>query len=269
MQDINRSRNHVVVNVDGVDENGFFSNCFSRGGVTPCLPNGSRISNHNGTVGTSTTTKTSTRDEHGRRPHLLAHHQDVDIERALAKEIGQLSVKEREEVVEDIRGVRKFEKEDPNFVMECIKQMRQHLSKVHILRSGGCSAYKKAKFLAPASVSKSDKLLLMFLRANNFDPKTSSRSLLKHYEFKERLFPGKPGLLARGITIDDLSNDDLRALRSGYAMVLPCKDNTGRPVIVVSSKRANCKIWENQVCWSLRCKGAIVQAVHIRWISIL
>ena len=192
-----------------------------------------------------------------------------DIERALAKEIGQLSVKEREEVVEDIRGVRKFEKEDPNFVMECIKQMRQHLSKVHILRSGGCSAYKKAKFLAPASVSKSDKLLLMFLRANNFDPKTSSRSLLKHYEFKERLFPGKPGLLARGITIDDLSNDDLRALRSGYAMVLPCKDNTGRPVIVVSSKRANCKIWENQVCGgSLRCKVLLYKLFNIMRISI-
>ena len=160
----------------------------------------------------------------------------------LANDLAQLSVDQRNLVLEDIHGVHTFNKEDPTFVDNCIEQVYREITKIP---NSNRSAYNKANFLAPTRVSKNRKFNLMFLRAASFDPKATAHRIVKHFEFKLRLFG--PEKLTQDITIDDLNEDDLSAYKSGYSLVLPGKDCTGRAVVVMTSKFANCKTWENQV----------------------
>ena len=57
--------------------------------------------------------------------------------------------------------------------------------------------------------------------------------------------------LTKDIGLEDLSEDDLHALHSGYASILPKKDSTGRAVLLNSSRYATCNTWENQVSYSI------------------
>ena len=160
----------------------------------------------------------------------------------LATDLAQMTVDQRNFVLEDIHGVHTFNEEDPKYIDECIEQVYKEIQKIP---NSSRTAYNKANFLAPTKVSKNRKFNVMFLRASSYDTRQAAKRIVKHFDFKQRLFGNDK--LVKDITYDDLMEDDLNAYKSGYSLVLPGKDCTGRAVVVMSSKYTNCKTWENQV----------------------
>ena len=169
-----------------------------------------------------------------------------EISKLLAKEMMELSVQEGNAALQDIHGTSSYEEESPQFLHHKIQQVRLELSKLQKRSLGSCAAYTKANFLAPTRTSKNDKFLIMFLRAKSYDPKLAAHCVVQHFEYKLRLFGIKKSTQT-SITYDDLNEDDIHALQSGYSLVLPGKDASGRLVCVVSSKYATCKSWNNQI----------------------
>ena len=165
--------------------------------------------------------------------------QEEDASRSLAKEMSQLSVKEINDTLEDIHGVHTFNKEDPKYIDECVTRMKREIHDI-----SGKEAYKRACFLAPKMVTSRD-FCLMFLRSTNFNIKSAAQMCVTHFEFKQRLFGSEK--LTKDITLEDLDEHDKAALQSGYCLILPKKDTTGRAILFNTSKYATCKTWENQV----------------------
>ena len=73
------------------------------------------------------------------------------------------------------------------------------------------------------------KFLLKFLRAEKFDIFAAATRMCRHFEIKLELF-GETAL-GREIKLNDLDEDDMEAMKSGYIQVLQGKDVGHRPVI--------------------------------------
>mmetsp|Transcript_8574 Transcript_8574/g.21078 ORF Transcript_8574/g.21078 Transcript_8574/m.21078 type:complete len:491 (-) Transcript_8574:216-1688(-) len=89
-------------------------------------------------------------------------------------------------------------------------------------------AYKLALSRNPNYV-KDPEFRLMFLRATEGDTKKAAKRLTRHFKTKLRLFGEDK--LGRDIVLDDLSDDDMEALKSGGFQVLKKRDAAGRSVL--------------------------------------
>ena len=107
---------------------------------------------------------------------------EEDASKSLAKEMSQLSVKEINDVLEDIHGVHTFNKEEPKFIDDCLVRMKREIHDI-----SGKEAYKRACFLAPKKVTSRD-FCLMFLRATKFNIKNAAQMCVTHFEYKQKLF---------------------------------------------------------------------------------
>ena len=166
------------------------------------------------------------------------------VEASLAKDMAQLSVTERNNALEDIHGVRtEYVHEDPAYVDSCIEQLKNSLNEMRNDSNEKADPYHKAVSLGPQYFDR--KFYLMFLRAREFNIRDTVNLILNHFAFKLRLFG--PEKLAKEITLEDLNEDDMNAMRTGYVLFSPVKDAVGRTVALNSSKYATCSVWDNQV----------------------
>jgi hypothetical protein len=152
---------------------------------------------------------------------LTAHEADA----LLAKEMTQLSVEERDQVLKEIHGVADEVDENPESVMRALAQFEEELQKIPER-----DAYELAKSMSGDYVS-SRKLLLMFLRADRFDVKEAALRMVRFFESKLELFG--PDILIKDIKMDDLNEDDLECLWSPFSQTLPQRDSSGRGITVV------------------------------------
>jgi hypothetical protein len=141
----------------------------------------------------------------------------------LAKELNQLSMKQREEVYHDIHGVAKIVEETPEYVAIKLKELELELAKIPIK-----NAYNQAKEKSPEYVT-SIRKCLMFLRAGRFDATEAAARMVRYYEEKLHLFGHEP--LARDLLLSDLKEEERSSLESGYIQLLPGRDRAGRAVI--------------------------------------
>jgi hypothetical protein len=141
----------------------------------------------------------------------------------LAKELNQLSMKEREEVYHDIHGVAEIIEETPEFVEIKLKELELELAKIPIKK-----AYNQAKEKSPEFVT-SIRNCLMFLRADRFDATEAAARMVRYYEEKLHLFG--PERLARDLRMKDLKEEERSSLESGYVQLLPGRDRAGRAII--------------------------------------
>jgi hypothetical protein len=142
----------------------------------------------------------------------------------LAREMAALSMEEREKVLDDIHGVAQVQEETPEFVAQCIYQMDLALSKIPKSKR---RALDRAIFLKP-SILTDEKFKLMFLRSDLYDPKKAAKRMVKYFEEKLLLFGD--GKLAKKITLDFLEEQDMEILNVMGCVILPNKDQTGRPI---------------------------------------
>ena len=185
------------------------------------------------------------------RPSLLDDAENsqtpasIDInpatEALLAQELSRLSMKERDEVLHDIHGVADSQIEDEECVKKCLEDLEETLSSTHVSQK---VSYNEARNLDESYVTNED-FLLMFLRACSFDIKAAAARLISFFEVKKHLFG--PEKLTQEITYDDLDEDDIQCLESGYAQVLSGRDRAGRAVFFLMPTIRKYRTLENRV----------------------
>jgi hypothetical protein len=159
-----------------------------------------------------------------------------------ARELNKLSIKERDEVLQDVHGVSDVMSEDPTFVRQFLKDLDLELAKIPDADKAG---YLQAKQQNPEYV-RDEEFLLMFLRADSFDVRNAATRLLSFFQAKLELFG--PDKLGKDITLDDLSQDDIECLESGYCQVLPGRDRAGRAIFTLLPQIRKFRCIENKVC---------------------
>jgi hypothetical protein len=172
-----------------------------------------------------------------------ADHADIDA--ILAKEMADLSVQEREYVVQDIHGIADEtivpeNDDDDEFFQQRLRQLEDCLAQIE-----DKAAYSRALYLSPEYV-RNDKFRLLFLRGELFNVPAAAQLMVSHFEEKQRLFG--PDLLGRDILFEDLSDADRRELEKGILQVLPVRDRAGRIVMCLGVGPLDEETSINRVC---------------------
>eukprot|EP00797_Seminavis_robusta_P015477 Sro2320_g323180.1 n/a (500) ;mRNA; f:12722-14922 len=148
-----------------------------------------------------------------------SHEADL-VDRLLADEIEKLSLEEK-----DLYGMAQ-ETKDPEDIDALLEQLELEIRKIPRRE-----AYEKAKYMNEEYVM--DKgFRRTFLRTDDFDAKSSAQRIVKHFDVKRELFGDGPAL-ARNLLMSDLSEDEMKVLKSGIRQLLPVRDAAGRLVLVV------------------------------------
>lgn len=152
-----------------------------------------------------------------------AEDPNPDLTNAMfARELNKLSMKERDDVLQDVHGISDVMREDPEMVARSLEELDVELGKVE-----DKEAYLIAKQQNHAYVTDSS-FVTMFLRAESFQAKRAATRMSSFFEMKRELFGADK--LGRDITIDDLNEDDIKVLESGYVQVLQNRDRAGRVI---------------------------------------
>ncbi|KAL3937989.1 MAG: hypothetical protein SGBAC_007010 [Bacillariaceae sp.] len=126
--------------------------------------------------------------------------------------------------------------------MDTLLQMIQG----HLDVSKRGAAYEMVERCDSMTVEQKQDMLQRFLRVNSFDPAPAAKQIIAFYEMKFRLF-GKDKVL-KEITIDDLSEEDRRSLRSGSLQLLSSeKDIQNRRILLSLPGRRVFKSIENEL----------------------
>ena len=162
-----------------------------------------------------------------------------EMDMMIAKEMYQMSLKEREKALDDVHGIVKRQDEDPNFVNKCLLQMESALNR---LKPG--TVYKEAEQMSESYVRNPHKRV-MFLRAEDYDAVKAAERMILFFEKKKTLFGAEK--LVKKITLEDLNEDDLESLRTGEGQISPFTDAAGRPIVTFTQKLRKFKHIDNVV----------------------
>ena len=180
-----------------------------------------------------------------------------DLDAILAKQMNKLSMNERERYNHEIvhgtqkaaaatqlpaEGGSSIEEETPEFIQMKLDEFEIYLnsSTSEILTNISKESYEHAKYISPEYVYDRN-FRLMFLRGELFDVEKAALRFLKHFTIKEELFGS--ALLAKHITLSDLTSNDIQNLQLGIEQILPVRDtNADRLVIcIMPTTTANAK----------------------------
>jgi hypothetical protein len=164
---------------------------------------------------------------------------DLGVE--FISELNKLSIQERDEVNLDVHGVNAIPNEDEEFTSVSLQAFESELSAIAYTEK---QAYLSARDQNPDYVM-NNKFLLMFLRADQFDTKAAAARFVAFFRIKLELF-GRDKL-GRDIRVDDLNEDDIACLESGYAQVLNARDRSGRAIFMLMPMIRKFKTIENKV----------------------
>ncbi len=156
-------------------------------------------------------------------------------------ELNKLSMQERDEVTHDVHGINSVSEEDPEFISRSLESFESELRIIPEIDKG---AYLKAREKNSDYVM-GKKFVLMFLRADQFDTKASAARFVAFFQIKLNLFGEDK--LDRDIRLDDLDEDDVTCLESGYAQVLNSRDRAGRAIFMLMPMLRKIKSLENRV----------------------
>jgi len=151
-------------------------------------------------------------------------HQDNELDTILLQGMKDLSFDELQREQEEMHGVCNDFDEETQVMDDLIKSLKEHLSKV---KRG--TAYEAAEIINPSYASSRD-ILIIFLRANRYEPKAASKQMIKYFDLKQELFGNK--CLGRDITSNDLTEEDMRVLMEGSLQVADCTDQAGRMIAI-------------------------------------
>lgn len=151
----------------------------------------------------------------------------------LARELRQLDVPSREQVLQDVYGLTETLVEVHSDLLNDLDQtvedlLNKHRTDGELVPNSDMAAYLLACDMDAAYVH-NDVFRVKFLRAAQGNCKQAAKRLTRHFHTKLRLFG--QDLLVKDITLDDLDEDDMEALRSGGFQCLPDRDLQGRSVL--------------------------------------
>ena len=152
-----------------------------------------------------------------------------ELDNFVADALKQMSLEEREQVYFGQHGVSDKLEEDPDLVAQRLDEMESHL-RYHKGRNDGTSAaYELAESLSPSFVNDFC-FRQRFLAADGNDTKKAALRFCRYFDFKRSLFGDEK--LGKKITMDDLSPEEIKAMKKGFFQMLPFRDRSDRLVIV-------------------------------------
>jgi hypothetical protein len=163
----------------------------------------------------------------------------AEVSAMIATEMNQLSVEEREKVLEDVHGIPRLVDEPHERIEACLALLEKELTNI-----SSKAAYDLASSMSKEYTS-SKKRRLMFLRAESYDPYNAASRMVRFFDEKYELFGADK--LTKDITLDDLDPDDIAALERGFYQVLPEKDCADRKVICFFPKLKVVRTTQNMV----------------------
>jgi hypothetical protein len=173
--------------------------------------------------------------------HPPSEDPSPETDAIFAAELNKLSMKERDEVLQDVHGVSDVMEEKIDFIKSCFQDLEKSLSLIPAVDK---AAYLRARAQNEGYVN-DEKFLLMFLRADAFDTISAAARMVGFFQTKLELFG--PEKLGREITLDDLDEDDQRVLESGYAQILPGRDRAGRAIFCLMPMIRSHRCMQNKV----------------------
>ena len=162
-----------------------------------------------------------------------------EMDRIIAKEMTDLSMQEREKAENDVHGIGNEGEENPLQLQTGLLQLEHHLD---YMKKG--TVYEEAENQDPRYVS-DRKFRIMFLRADRYNPKEAAERMIRFFDLKKNLFGSEK--LVKNITMEDLDEDDMETLRSGYMQIPPPCDVAGRKIVVGMIKLRKMKTEVNAV----------------------
>jgi hypothetical protein len=170
----------------------------------------------------------------GKQSPVLSHDGDLsnqslvrsqeETDALVARDMNDLSMKEREQVLHDIHGVADIPNEDPSKMQEKLAELE---SEIQQQSASEKSAYQQALGISEEYV-RGHSFGLKFLRADCYDAPKAAKRMLAFFEQKLEIF----GLekLVKDITLQDLNEDDLEVLKNGHLQLVPQRDRAGRVI---------------------------------------
>jgi len=175
-------------------------------------------------------------------------------ERAVVEGLNALSIKERENVYEEIHGIQNANtvEESPEMISRAVDDLLNHIEK---MKRPQKRAYELTRLMSPRFV-RDQAFLLMFLRADFFDVAKAATRLVNNFQVKLDLFG--VDRLAKHITWDDMDEDDRSSVLDCSSQYYPeLKDNAGRAVWAAWMAKDTYKTHEN----NFRCSYYIVMGL--------
>jgi hypothetical protein len=155
----------------------------------------------------------------------------AEFDNLLSKELLQLSVNDRNNLQEEIHGVRCLAPDETSQLIE------ESLRKLATELDENIPDYQKEAYLrsqrrpASAAFVNSQNFRLRFLRCELFDHRKAAERMVRVCDCLLKLF----GMYAleRPIRISDFSNAELKAIRRGRLQLLPFRDRSGRRIAIL------------------------------------
>ncbi|KAG7369583.1 hypothetical protein IV203_027329 [Nitzschia inconspicua] len=189
-------------------------------------------------------------------------------ESMIASQLNQLSLNERDFVLQDIHGVADLVEESPSFVQDSLDKFQHELTKAMLkdrqrnpkspsacaLAMQQCES-KQCTSLSNYCRPSNHDFLLSFLRAEQFNVTKAVERIFRYFEEKRNLF----GIykLTRNIRLDDLDEETMSCLKCGRMQLLPSRDRAGRAVFLGVRKLQNKLIDENSLLRAFFYLGAV------------
>ena len=151
----------------------------------------------------------------------------------LVKDLNALTVREREDVYDEIHGVAKVAEETPEFRANVLQEFQVALAKVAKRKR---KALDRALFLKP-SIQSDEAFQLMFLRADRYDCAKAASRMAQFFDLKLHMFG--EGLLVKKLTYQDLDLEGLE-VASTWCMQKTKYDQAGRPGFFFLLQNSNC-----------------------------
>ena len=151
------------------------------------------------------------------------------VDALLSNEMLQLSMKDRNDIQEEIHGVHCLAPEEtPELLQESLQQLAITLDSDVIIPINEKGAYLQSQKL-PKTYVNGDDFRLRFLRCELFDVTKAARRIAKFLDFLLELFGDFA--LQRAIRLSDFDKEELRFIRMGYYQFMPFRDRSGRRIV--------------------------------------
>ena len=148
------------------------------------------------------------------------------IDDLLSQEILNLSIKDRNAIVEEIHGVQTIAPpETPIMIQSALQKFEGHIEQMPLDKKG---ALVRGQRLYPDSYISSEDFRLRFLRCDLFDTRMAASRMCEFLDLVSDLFGDY--VLRRPIQMTDFTWEEMQVMRHGHLQLLPYRDRSGRRI---------------------------------------
>jgi hypothetical protein len=169
-----------------------------------------------------------------------------EVDALLTKELNELSIFDRQRVLEELHGVHRsaVEHQESTKLQACLDRLDAEIDKIPASEK---VLYNEAvRNNSPYILS--EQYRTKFARAGKYDPEDAAKRIVSNLQFVYDLFGSKEAGLIRPVLHKDLSENAQRTLQRGPFRSLPFRDPSGRRIIVVLGECGSACTSKEKVC---------------------